>query len=163
MDGGAELRARPAGPHQPAPLLYITFNTLTVTVYNVSILQNHSVNSGIPEQGVWKINNQPHAGSKFIFHTERGEAARQTRPSAPQLHSPPPDLRTSAHQSSHPRHLAIGNAASLGLRIATLPPDGTRRNPWTTRRGTYFQVYTYHLQIHVLDTMKFSTCTLCNI
>lgn len=38
------------------PALYITFNTLTLTVYNVSILQNHSANSGIAEQSVRKIN-----------------------------------------------------------------------------------------------------------
>lgn len=38
------------------PALYITFNTLTLTVYNVSILQNHSANSSIAEESLRKIN-----------------------------------------------------------------------------------------------------------
>lgn len=38
------------------PALYITFNTLTLTVYNVSILQNHSASSRIAEPSVRKIN-----------------------------------------------------------------------------------------------------------
>lgn len=38
------------------PALYITFNTLTLTVYNVSIPQNHSANSRIAEQSLRKIN-----------------------------------------------------------------------------------------------------------
>lgn len=42
---------------QHPPGLYITFNTLTVTVYNVSILQNHSANSRIAERRLRKINN----------------------------------------------------------------------------------------------------------
>lgn len=46
----------PAPPPSEPPAIYITFNTLTVTVYNVSILQNHSANSGIPEQRLRKIN-----------------------------------------------------------------------------------------------------------
>lgn len=50
----------PPQPVRPLPLkppaLYITFNTLTLTVYNVSILQNHSANSRIAERSLRKIN-----------------------------------------------------------------------------------------------------------
>lgn len=46
-----------AGPSLASVSLSITFNSLTVTVYNVSILQNRSVNSGLAEQRLRKINN----------------------------------------------------------------------------------------------------------
>lgn len=44
-------------PSSASVSLSITFNTLTVTVYNVSIRQNRSVNSGPAEQQLRKINN----------------------------------------------------------------------------------------------------------
>lgn len=56
------------------PGLYITFNTLTVTVYNVSILQNHSANSRIAERRLRKINNplgQPQSISEREERKER--------------------------------------------------------------------------------------------
>lgn len=66
-------------PHTRTPLptppgLYITFNTLTVTVYNVSILQNHSANSRIAERRLRKINNplgQPQSISEREERKER--------------------------------------------------------------------------------------------
>lgn len=57
---------------QHPPGLYITFNTLTVTVYNVSILQNHSANSRIAERRLRKINN-PLGQTQSISEREERE------------------------------------------------------------------------------------------
>lgn len=66
--------ARNAHLFRHPPGLYITFNTLTVTVYNVSILQNHSANSRIAERRLKKINNplgQPQSISEKERRKER--------------------------------------------------------------------------------------------
>lgn len=66
------LRTHIANLFRHPPGLYITFNTLTVTVYNVSILQNHSANSRIAEHRLKKINN-PLGQSQSISEKERGK------------------------------------------------------------------------------------------